>query len=447
MKKTLLLLLCGVAVTSVAQNIYFPDANFKSALLLDRTLNSNGDSQITIVEATAFTGELSVSNKSITDLTGIEEFVNITGLSCYNNQLTSLDVSKNTALTKIVCNQNQLTSLDVSNNTALTILYSYSNPDLRCIKVNNLTQVTASWSKDAAASYSTTCGATVIDEIIVPEYVNIPDPNFKAALVSNLSINTDEDTEISVAEAEAYNLSLSVSSRFITDLTGIEAFVNITSLYCQKNKLTSLDVSQNTALVTLHCYNNELESIDLSSNTVLKYFYADGNKFTSLDVSNNTVLKELVFQNNEVTSIVVSNKPDLTKISCHHNKLSSLDVSNNLVLGQLYATNNPDLTCIKVNDLDKITSYWQKDDAASFSLSCGSELGLFSFQEQNQSLSIYPNPATSTIYVAEGEIQVFDQLGNLIITAVSNGKVDISTLESGVYIVVHEGKKSKLIIE
>ena len=36
------------------------------------------------------------------------------------NQLTTLDVSKNTALTDLDCDNNQLTTLDVSKNTALT---------------------------------------------------------------------------------------------------------------------------------------------------------------------------------------------------------------------------------------------------------------------------------------------------------------------------------------
>ena len=40
-----------------------------------------------------------------------------------SNQLTSLDVSNNTALTYLDCGNNQLTSLDVSNNTALEYLY------------------------------------------------------------------------------------------------------------------------------------------------------------------------------------------------------------------------------------------------------------------------------------------------------------------------------------
>ena len=43
------------------------------------------------------------------------------------NQLTSLDLSKNTELTMLYCNGNQLTSLDLSKNTALKHLYCYKN--------------------------------------------------------------------------------------------------------------------------------------------------------------------------------------------------------------------------------------------------------------------------------------------------------------------------------
>jgi len=40
-------------------------------------------------------------------------------LWCFNNQLTSLDVSNNTALINVMFNNNQLTSLDLSNNSLL----------------------------------------------------------------------------------------------------------------------------------------------------------------------------------------------------------------------------------------------------------------------------------------------------------------------------------------
>ena len=43
-------------------------------------------------------------------------------LYCYENQLTSIDVSNNTELTSFYCYETQITSLDVSKNTNLIIL-------------------------------------------------------------------------------------------------------------------------------------------------------------------------------------------------------------------------------------------------------------------------------------------------------------------------------------
>ena len=48
-------------------------------------------------------------------------------MGCSSNQLTTLDVSTNTALTSLNCYGNQLTTLDVSTNTALTSLNCYGN--------------------------------------------------------------------------------------------------------------------------------------------------------------------------------------------------------------------------------------------------------------------------------------------------------------------------------
>lgn len=51
----------------------------------------------------------------------------LTYLSCDGNQFTNLNVSQNTVLTLLYCNGNKLTSLDVSNNTALANLYCAGN--------------------------------------------------------------------------------------------------------------------------------------------------------------------------------------------------------------------------------------------------------------------------------------------------------------------------------
>ena len=66
-------------------------------------------------------------NQNIADLTGIEDFDSLQTLECDNNQLTTLDVSTNTALEYLHCKSNQLTTLDVSTNTTLERLECNNN--------------------------------------------------------------------------------------------------------------------------------------------------------------------------------------------------------------------------------------------------------------------------------------------------------------------------------
>jgi hypothetical protein len=122
MKTTLLFLSVFLSVSLFGQNVYIPDANFKAYLVGNPDINTNGDTEIQVSEASAFGGIIDCSNQNISDLTGIEAFTALTILYCSQNQLTSLDVSQNTALTGFACPGNQLTSIDVSQNTALTVL-------------------------------------------------------------------------------------------------------------------------------------------------------------------------------------------------------------------------------------------------------------------------------------------------------------------------------------
>jgi len=66
---------------------------------------------------------------------------NISGLSCGNNDLSLLDVSKCTKLTYLACAYNNLTSLDVSKNTALTYL-SCDDNELTSLNVSGCTALT-----------------------------------------------------------------------------------------------------------------------------------------------------------------------------------------------------------------------------------------------------------------------------------------------------------------
>jgi surface protein len=104
---------------------YVPDDNFEQALIdlgHDEALDD-----LVLTENISGVTYLHVSNESIGDLTGIEDFTSLTFLFCNDNQLDNLDVSANTALTTLGCWGNQLESLDLSNNTALDQLYCRNN--------------------------------------------------------------------------------------------------------------------------------------------------------------------------------------------------------------------------------------------------------------------------------------------------------------------------------
>lgn len=102
----------------------FPDANFRSYVLA--SFDSNGDEKLDDEEI-ANVKYIYAPSKTISNLKGIEYFTELLELNCDNNQLTSLDVSKNTKLVKLICSKNALTSLNTSHNPLLKKLDIYSN--------------------------------------------------------------------------------------------------------------------------------------------------------------------------------------------------------------------------------------------------------------------------------------------------------------------------------
>ncbi len=144
---------------------------------------------------------------------------NISGLYCWENNLTSLDVSGCTALTHLECDYNNLTSLNVSGCTALTELNCYGN-ELTSLDVSKNTELT----------------------------------DLRCRGNNLTSLDVSKNTALTYLECGYNNLtSLDVSKN-----------TALTSLSCNSNNLTSLDVSKNTKLIDLRCYNNKLTSSALN---------------------------------------------------------------------------------------------------------------------------------------------------------------------------------------
>lgn len=195
----------GIPINST----HFPDDHFIAYVEL--RCDKDGDGTLSQAELDGVT-ELYVAYANIKDLTGIELFPYLEKLDCKNNNLTRLDVSKNTKLTKLYCEFNQLTSLDLSKNTALT--------ELNC-QVNQLTSLDL--SKNTAL--------TKLD----------------CALNPLTSLDVSNNTALTYLDCN-YN-----------QLTSLDLSKNtaLTKLGCHDNQLTSLDLSKNTALDTLDCSGNK----------------------------------------------------------------------------------------------------------------------------------------------------------------------------------------------
>ena len=98
---------------------------------------------------------------------------------------------------------------------------------------------------------------------LLSQNVAIPDTAFLYALI-DVGVDTDEDSLISVAEAEAVTI-LSVMSRGITDMTGIEAFVMLDSLICDNNNIETLILPTLPELTFLSCGSNPIDYLDISN--------------------------------------------------------------------------------------------------------------------------------------------------------------------------------------
>ncbi|CAA0190601.1 InlB B-repeat-containing protein [Tenacibaculum maritimum] len=176
--------------------------------------------------------------------------------------------------------------------------------------------------------------------------VYIPDPNFKAYLIKNPFINTNNDDEIQVTEATKYSEYIYIpnreqsESKKIKDLTGIEAFINLTELNCNYNLISQLNLSKNTKLKRVHCSNNKLTSLNIGSNLVLEELYVDNNQITNLDTSNALNLIKLAVNSNQISTIDLSKNLNLKDFSCSNNQLTELSTIHNKNLEWLLCKNN-----------------------------------------------------------------------------------------------------------
>lgn len=214
----------------------------------------------------------------------------------------------------------------------------------------------------------------------------VPDNNFEQALIA-LGLDCTLDDYVFTSNISDV-LELDVSTKGISNLTGIEAFSSLKILYCTDNALTSLNVGMLSNLEFLDCQNNALNSLNITGLNNLTQMVCWSNNLTTLDLSTTPSLVYLDCDDNDFISLDVSQLKNLNQFYCSRNNLSSLDVRGltNLVKygdvpGNFECIGNPALTCILVDDVpaantatvtidptnDPISPYWKKDAGATYS--------------------------------------------------------------------------------
>ncbi|MFN4123862.1 MAG: T9SS type A sorting domain-containing protein [Flavobacteriales bacterium] len=152
------------------------------------------------------------------------------------------------------------------------------------------------------------------------QMIYIPDPNFRAYLQQNFAACMNGDSLNASCSAVQNASSLSVYGLSISDLSGIEAFVNLGALRCHHNQINFLPPLPPN-LFLLDCTHNQLNSLpSLPPN--LTILLCGGNLLTSLP-SLPSNLQELHCDVNEL-SYLPPMPPSLLSLRCSYNQLTTL---------------------------------------------------------------------------------------------------------------------------
>lgn len=221
--------------------------------------------------------------------------------------------------------------------------------------------------------------------------VNIPDSDFKSYLIRFSGADTNGDGEIQVTEATNFTGDIKPDGFGINDLTGIEAFTNITHLDVSHNNLSYIELYSNLNLTYLEVSSNNFSTIDVSHHSALTYLDISFNNFSTLNVSTNPNLVTLICSGNSNLNAINQNAPNVgvnltynpvleyfdfrgtgfTNVTIYnHNSLAEIYCDNSLLLDNMTLVNLRALTTIHCDNSPLFNSLDFVNLSALTTLSC-----------------------------------------------------------------------------
>ncbi|WP_298422508.1 hypothetical protein [uncultured Kordia sp.] len=381
-----------VSTNTIPGQTYVPDDNFEQALI-DFGYDIVLDDYVTTTNINMVTS-LDISNKNISDLTGIEGFAVLEILNATSNTISTANLGQNSQLQLVLLQDNNLTELDITQNSLLENITLEENSLTTIDVTQNLLLEYLNITDNAISSVNVTQNSALISLDAKNNMLNNIDVSQNPAL----AFLTIDDNSIS---------SLDVTNNPI-----------LRSLSTTNNSLSEIDLSQNPALVFAYFGYNQLPSIDVSQNPILEVLNIEGNtQISSVDVAVNAELKTLRIGFTQISGVNVSNNLNLENLSILScpitvidvtanvalrslgvigSQISNIDVSQNPAFVSLFcsntstlntiniqngnntnvttfiANNTPNLTCVQVDNVAYSTTNWTNVDVGiNFSTTCG----------------------------------------------------------------------------
>ena len=311
-----------------SKNVAIPDAEFEKRLInlgIDKTGVLDGS--ISRIDAESVTNTLSLNKRidaDLTDCTGIEAFINITGFEAYNpnDKITTLDLSFCKALELIdLFGGVDIDNLDFTANTMLRSLYVY---DIDSINLSGLSFL---------------------------ESLEIDNARFdKLDLSTNTSL-----VNLSLSKVNSLldiNLSKNIQLNSLTiDSSNVLANINLDT----NINLEFLEISNLKALTVLSLTNTiALKNVSITDNDNLSnIIFEDLINLNEIFITDNPLL----------TTNLNFNKASLINFfDLRNNNISGLSIknTNNTNINIFNITGNPNLTCVQVDDVAYSNSNWDK---------------------------------------------------------------------------------------
>ncbi|CAM3967581.1 T9SS type A sorting domain-containing protein [Flavobacterium antarcticum] len=210
--------------------------------------------------------------------------------------------------------------------------------------------------------------AKLLSSSTTSNIASIVNPNSTSTpnVYSKIDLNNDGEIQFSEVQSIIY---LRLNNSGITNLTGLEAFVNLRYFTCSNNPISTIDLSsfphlitavaENTSTTTLNvnnCFNLEdlncsygqltnvdlttclnlrylslahqqLSSLNLNENNRIKYANVTFNALTTFTLQDNNI-RTLEIGFNNLTALNLINLPFLYRIKAQNNALTNVDLSS-----------------------------------------------------------------------------------------------------------------------